>query len=245
MTSHPTCYVPSVASAPTAGARGLPVAPRAKGETLRVHEVYASVQGESSFVGLPCTFIRLTGCNLRCVWCDTEQAFYEGTRRPRRELVAEALATGTPLVEVTGGEPLLQPGTLPLLRELCDAGRTVLLETSGERDITAVDPRVHRIVDLKAPGSGEAHRVRWENLAALTPRDEVKLVLADRRDYEWAREVIRRERLDERAGQVLLSPVHGVLDPRELVAWMLEDRLPARFQLQLHKLVWGADATGV
>jgi len=223
----------------------LPVAPRVRGETLVVHEIYPSIQGESSFAGIPCTFVRLTGCNLRCHWCDTPQAFYEGIRRPRSEVLRDALAPGTPLVEVTGGEPLLQPGTLPLLSELCDAGRTVLVETSGERDISAVDPRVHRIVDLKAPGSGEEHRNRWENVPLLTDRDEVKLVLRDRRDYDWARDVIVEARLADRVAHVLLSPVHGVLDPGELIRWMLADRLPARFQLQLHKVVWGAEATGV
>ncbi len=214
-------------------------------DSLRVHEIYASVQGESTFVGVPCAFVRLTGCNLRCVWCDTPQAFHGGTRMTREEVLRRALFFETPLVERTGGEPLLQAGALLLLRELCDAGRTVLLETSGERDISGVDPRVHRIVDLKAPGSGESGRICWENLGHLTARDEVKLVLADRADYAWARDVIARERLDTRVGAVLLSPVHGVLDPRELVAWMLEDRLPARLQLQMHKHVWDADAQGV
>jgi 7-carboxy-7-deazaguanine synthase len=217
----------------------------AKEDTLVVHEIYASIQGESTFAGLPCTFVRLTGCNLRCVWCDTPHAFYGGTRLRREEVLARALATGTELVELTGGEPLLQPGAIPLLRELCDAGRTVLLETSGERDISRVDPRVHRIVDLKAPGSGEAHRNRWENLACLGPRDEVKIVLAGRADYEWARDVIVRERLDERCKQVLLSCVFGGPPARDVVAWMLADGLRVRFQLQLHKHVWPPDATGV
>jgi 7-carboxy-7-deazaguanine synthase len=214
-------------------------------ETLVVHEIYSSVQGESSFVGLPCTFVRLTGCNLRCTYCDTAHAFYEGERVDRRDVLARALAFDTPLVELTGGEPLLQPGALPLMRELADAGKTVLLETSGERDIQHVDPRVHRIVDLKAPSSGESGRVRWENLALLTKRDEVKLVLGTREDYAWARAAIREHRLDERAGHVLISPVFGAIDARDLIAWMLEDKLPARFQLQLHKFVWPADATGV
>lgn len=216
-----------------------------RGDTLVVHEIYASIQGESSFAGFPCAFVRLTGCNLRCAWCDTPQAFHGGTRMPRGEVLERALACETPLVELTGGEPLLQAGALPLLRELCDAGRTVLLETSGERDIAPVDPRVHRIVDLKAPGSGESERNRWENLAHLGERDEVKIVLTDRADYEWARDVIRRERLHERAGAVLLSCAWGALDPKELIAWMLQDGLPARFQLQMHKHVWGAEATGV
>jgi 7-carboxy-7-deazaguanine synthase len=214
-------------------------------ETLVVHEIYASIQGESSFAGLPCAFVRLSGCNLRCRWCDTPQAFHGGQRMPRREVLARALALETPLVELTGGEPLLQPGAPPLLTELCDAGRTVLLETSGERDISLVDPRVHRIVDFKAPGSGESDRNRWDNVAHLTPRDEVKLVLADRADYEWARDLIRDRRLHEHAGTVLLSCVFGELAPRDLIAWMLQDKLPARFQLQMHKHVWDPDATGV
>ena len=219
--------------------------PRHVPETLVVHEIYESVQGESSFVGVPCTFVRLTGCNLRCRWCDTEHAFYEGTRRPWREVLADALTHATPLVELTGGEPLLQPAALPLMTALADAGRTVLLETSGERDIGAVDPRVHRIVDLKAPGSGEVARNHWDNVAHLGKRDEVKFVLADRADYEWARGVIREHDLGARAGHVLLSAVFGSLDPKDLVAWMLEDRVPARFQLQVHKHVWPAAARGV
>ncbi len=214
-------------------------------DTLVVHEIYASVQGESSFVGVPCTFVRLTGCNLRCSWCDTTQAFYGGTRMQRSEVLARALSFDTPLVEVTGGEPLLQPGALPLMNELADAGRTVLLETSGERDISVVDPRVHRIVDLKAPGSGEAARNRWSNIEHLTKRDEVKIVLRDRGDYEWAREKILEHRVHERAREVLLSCVHGSLAPKDLVAWILEDKLPVRFQLQMHKVVWGADTQGV
>ena len=210
---------------------------------LLIHEIYASIQGESSFVGWPCTFVRLSRCNLRCRWCDTPQAFEGGERRSLEDVLSEALAHETPLVEVTGGEPLLQAATL--LRALCDAGRTVLLETSGERDISAVDPRVHRIVDFKAPGSGECERNRWSNVQRLTRRDEVKLVLADRADYEWARRVIAEHGLAQRAGAVLLSCVWGELEPAQLIAWMLEDRLPARFQLQAHKYIWGGDAAGV
>lgn len=216
-----------------------------KEDSLVVHEIYASIQGESTFAGLPCTFVRLTGCNLRCAWCDTPQAFVGGTRMRREEVLAKALAFGTPLVELTGGEPLLQPGAIPLLRELCDAGRTVLLETSGERDVSAVDARVHRIVDLKAPGSGEHERNRWENLPLLGRRDEVKFVLADRRDYEWMREVVREHRLGERVGAVLASCVFGSLEPKDLVAWVLEDGLAVRVQLQMHKYIWGRDAQGV
>jgi 7-carboxy-7-deazaguanine synthase len=216
-----------------------------KQDTLRVHEIYTSIQGESSFAGLPCTFIRLTGCNLRCTWCDSAHAFYQGTRMTRARVLEQALSHATPLVELTGGEPLLQPGALPLLRELCDQGRVVLLETSGERDISHVDPRVHRIMDWKAPGSGESHRNRQENLAYLTSRDEVKMVLRDQADYEWARDVIQRERLAERAGQVLLSCVFGQLAPKQLVEWVLRDQLPVRFQLQMHKYIWDPTATGV
>ncbi len=216
-----------------------------KEDTLVVHEIYRSVQGESTFAGLPCTFVRLTGCNLRCTWCDTPQAFYKGTRRRRDEVLASALAEGTQLVELTGGEPLLQPGALLLMRELCDAGRTVLVETSGEADVSRVDPRVHKIMDLKAPGSGESHRNRWENLAHLTPRDEIKFVLAGRADYEWMRAVIRERALGAGGPSLLASTVWGSLAPRQLVAWVLEDALPVRVQVQLHKIIWGAEAQGV
>lgn len=215
------------------------------GESLLIHEIYRSVQGETSFAGKPCTLVRLSACNLRCRWCDTPQAFTGGTRMPLADVLERALSLGTQLVLVTGGEPLLQPAALPLMRALCDAGRTVMLETSGERDIAGVDPRVHRIVDMKAPGSGEHARNRYENLALLTARDQVKVVLADRADYEWARDLITREALRARAGEVLLSCVHGELDPRELVAWVLADGLEVRVQLQLHKYIWGANAQGV
>jgi 7-carboxy-7-deazaguanine synthase len=214
-------------------------------DSLVIHEIYRSIQGETSFAGRPCTLVRLSGCNLRCSWCDTPQAFTGGTRMSRAEVRDRALALETELVLVTGGEPLLQPATVPLLADLCDANRSVLLETSGERDISPVDPRVHRIVDMKAPGSGECGRNRYENLALLGPRDELKLVLKDRADYLWARDLLARERVIGRAREVLLSPVHGVLNPRDLVAWTLEDRLAVRVQLQLHKYIWGADAQGV
>jgi len=217
----------------------------ANADDIRIHEIYASIQGESTFAGLPCTFVRLSRCNLRCRWCDTPQAFEGGTMMKRSEVLEQALAFGTPLVELTGGEPLLQAGAIPLLRELCDAGRTVLLETSGERDISAVDPRVHRIMDLKAPGSDESHRNRWENIEHLTARDEVKIVLADRADYDWAKNVIAAHDLSTRVHQVLLSPVWGELDPKELVAWVLDDDLPVRVQIQMHKVIWDADTQGV
>ena len=212
---------------------------------LLIHEIYASVQGESSFVGLPCTFVRTTGCNLRCRWCDTPDAFGGGTEMTRADVLEKALSFDTPLVELTGGEPLLQPEVLPLMTELCDAGRTVLIETSGERDISHVDPRVHRIMDLKAPGSGEGHRNRYQNLTHLTHRDEIKFVLADRADYEWMRTLIDERSLADIGAPLLASVVHGELDPKDLVAWVLADKLPVRVQLQIHKYIWGAQATGV
>jgi len=214
-------------------------------DTLVVHELYRSIQGESSFMGRPCAFVRLTGCNLRCSWCDTPHAFTGGERKALDQIVAETLALKTPVVLITGGEPLLQAATPELMRRLCDAGKTVLIETSGERDISGIDPRVHRIVDLKAPGSGESAKNRWENLSLLTKNDELKIVLKDREDYEWAKAVIGREQLAERVREVLLSCVHGVLDPQQLVAWVLEDELPVRVQLQLHKYIWSPSATGV
>lgn len=217
----------------------------ADAEQIRIHEIYESIQGESTFAGLPCVFVRLSRCNLRCRWCDTPQAFEGGTPMERAEVLQRALSFGTPLVEVTGGEPLLQPGAFPLLRELCDAGRTVLLETSGERDISGVDPRVHRIVDLKAPGSGESHRNRWENIDFLTRRDEVKIVLADRIDYEWAKSIVRERCLADRVNAVLLGCVWGELDPKDLVQWVLQDKLPVRIQTQIHKVIWGPETQGV
>ncbi len=214
-------------------------------DTLVIHEIYASIQGESTFAGLPCTFVRTTGCNLRCVWCDTPQAFHGGTRMKRGDVLARALALDTPLVELTGGEPLLQPGVLPLMRELCDAGKTVLVETSGEADVAGVDARVHKVMDLKCPGSGESHRNRWSNLEHLGPGDEVKFVLADRADYEWMRGVVRERRLAERTPNLLASTVFGKLATRDLVAWVLEDKLGVRVQLQMHKYVWPPEQTGV
>ena len=214
-------------------------------DTLVIHEIYASIQGESTFAGLPCAFVRTTGCNLRCTWCDTPHAFYGGTRLPRAEVLARALALRTPLVEVTGGEPLLQPGTVPLLAELCDAGKTVLVETSGEADVSRVDRRVHKVMDLKCPASGESHRNRWSNLDFIGAGDEIKFVLADRADYEWAREVLRERGLAGLTRNLLFSTVFGKLATRDVVAWVLEDKLPVRVQLQMHKYVWAPDTTGV
>jgi 7-carboxy-7-deazaguanine synthase len=237
------------ASGPGFVAKGAPRAhkwfPVVKEDSLVVHEIYASLQGESTFAGLPCTFVRLTGCNLRCVWCDTPQAFYGGTRMRRQDVLARVLAFETPLVELTGGEPLLQPGSFLLLRELCDAGKRVLVETGGEAPVGAVDPRVHKIMDLKAPGSGECDKNRWSNLEYLTQNDEIKFVLSHRRDYEWMRDTIAKHGLERRAGTLLASCVFGSLSPKDLAAWVLEDHLPVRVQLQMHKYIWGADAQGV
>ncbi len=216
-----------------------------KEDTLVIHEIYASIQGESTFAGLPCTFVRTTGCNLRCTWCDTPQAFYGGTRMKREDVLAQALATGTDLVELTGGEPLLQPATIPLLRELCDAGKTVLLETSGEADVSPVDPRVHKIMDVKAPGSGESGRNRWSNLGHITANDELKFVLSDRADYEWMRTILSEKSLVSCTPKILASTVFGKLAPKDLVSWVLADRLPVRVQIQMHKVIWSPDAQGV
>lgn len=216
-----------------------------KEDSLVIHEIYASIQGESTFAGLPCTFVRTTGCNLRCSWCDTTQAFYGGTRMTRAEVLERALATGTELVELTGGEPLLQPGVLPLMTELCDAGRTVLIETSGEADVSRVDRRVHKIMDLKAPGSGESARNRWSNLDHIGAGDELKFVLANRGDYEWMRDVIRARDLSRRTAHLLASTVFGKLATKQLVEWVLADKLTVRVQLQMHKYVWAPESQGV
>lgn len=210
------------------------------GATLRINEIFHSIQGESTRVGLPTTFIRLTGCPLRCVWCDTEHAFAGGTNMTVAEVLARVATIGCPTVCVTGGEPLAQKSSLPLLKALCDAGHSVSLETSGAFDIAGVDPRVSRIVDLKAPDSGEADKNLWSNLDHLTPHDELKLVLASESDYAWAKSAVGTRRLAERC-PVLFSPVADRLDPAMLAEWILRDRLPVRFQLQLHKAVWGME----
>lgn len=209
---------------------------------LRITEIFVSVQGESSRVGLPTVFVRLTGCPLRCTWCDTAYAFTGGSARALDDIVAEVARHGLRHVCVTGGEPLAQKGCLALMSALCDAGHDVSLETSGALDIGEVDARVSRIMDLKAPGSGEVAKNRYENIALLRAHDEVKIVLADAADYDWARAQIATHALDRRCS-VLLSPVTGNLDPTELAEWIVRDRLPVRFQLQLHKILWN-DARG-
>ncbi|HSQ54245.1 MAG TPA: radical SAM protein, partial [Gemmata sp.] len=209
----------------------------APGELL-IHEIYRSVQGESTFAGLPCVFVRLAVCSQRCAWCDTPHAFNQGERMPRAAVLAKALAYDCPLVEITGGEPLLQADVFPFMAELADAGKTVLLETSGAHDVSAVDRRVHVILDLKCPDSGESHRNLWSNLDALKPTDQIKFVIASLRDWDWAEGTIREHRLDSRF-QCLVSPVFGAVQPVELVAWLLDSGLDrVRFQLQLHKFIW-------
>jgi len=213
--------------------------------TLKVNEVYLSIQGESTWAGLRCAFVRLTACDLRCSYCDTAYAFYEGGKRTLGDLFAEVLALESPLVEITGGEPLLQKNVLPLMRMLCDAGKTVLIETSGAHDISGIDPRVHRIMDLKTPSSGECARNLLSNIPHLTARDEVKFVIGSREDYEWSRDRILEHRLAPRCGAILFSPVFGRIEPVHIVEWMLEDKVEARFQLQMHKFIWDPAAKGV
>jgi 7-carboxy-7-deazaguanine synthase len=214
-------------------------------KTLTINEIYLSVQGESTWAGLPCVFVRLTFCDLRCNYCDTEYAFYEGKKQSLSEIVETVLGHHCPLVEITGGEPLLQKNVLPLMTLLADAGRTVLLETSGAHDISAIDARVHRIMDLKTPGSGEAAKNLFSNIAHLTARDEVKFVIGSREDYEWSRAQLREHRLNERCHAVLFSPIFGRIDPRQIVEWILADQLPVRFQLQMHKFIWTPTQRGV
>lgn len=212
---------------------------------LTINEIYESIQGESTWAGLRCIFVRLTFCDLRCTYCDTEYAFYGGARRPLGEIIDEVLAFDCPLIEITGGEPLLQKNVLPLMTKLCDAGRTLLIETSGAHDISAIDPRVHRIVDLKTPDSGMVQRNRYSNIEFLTHRDEVKFVIGSRGDYEWSRAQVRKHALAERCRAVLFSTVFGSVAPAEIVDWILTDRLPVRFQLQMHKFIWHPAERGV
>src|SRR4051812_10765601 len=212
---------------------------------LTINEIFYSIQGESTRAGQPCVFVRLTACDLRCSWCDTAYAFDEGRKMTVDEVVASVERHACPLVEITGGEPLLQEDVYPLMTRLAAAGKTVMLETGGHRSIARVPPEVLKDVDVKCPGSGEADRNDWSNLDLLAPHDEVKFVVKDRADYEFAKDVILRHRLDARAAAVLLSPVHGVLEPRVLSEWMLADELPARLQLQLHKYIWTPSTRGV
>jgi 7-carboxy-7-deazaguanine synthase len=210
---------------------------------MRITEIFFSIQGESTHAGRPCVFVRLTGCNLRCRWCDSEYTFTGGEKMSLDDVVERVNGYDCKLVEITGGEPLAQGEAFELIRRLADDGFEVLIETSGSIDITPVDERAKIILDVKCPGSGEAAKNRWENIDQLRPQDEIKFVIADRADYEWARGVIGERRLDR--WTVLFSPVWGEMDMKSLAEWMLADHVPARFQTQLHKHIWGAGVKGV
>jgi 7-carboxy-7-deazaguanine synthase len=212
---------------------------------LTIFEIYASIQGESTHVGRPCVFVRLAACNLRCVWCDTPYAFTGGTKMSEDEIVTEIARHGSRLVEITGGEPLLQPAVHDLMGRLVAEGYEVLLETGGHMPIDDVPDEVVTILDVKCPASGEAAAMHWPNLDQLSAHDEVKFVIQDRTDFEYARDVVDRYRLADRAAAVLFSPVHGVLEPAELVRWILEAHVPARLQIQAHKYIWTPETRGV
>jgi len=216
-----------------------------KEQTVTVNEIYQSIQGESTWAGERCVFVRMTFCDLRCNYCDTEYAFYEGQKTSVADILDRVRSFNCRLVEVTGGEPLLQKNVLPLMSTLCDAGHTVLLETSGAHDISQVDSRVHRIMDLKTPGSGEVEKNLWPNIEHLTVRDEVKFVMGSREDYEWSRDKVQKFDLPKRCRAVLFSPIFGRIDPRQIVDWILADTLDVRFQLQMHKFVWTPAQRGV
>ncbi|MBC22637.1 MAG: 7-carboxy-7-deazaguanine synthase QueE [Phycisphaerae bacterium] len=224
--------------------------------SLKINEIYLSIQGESTWAGLPCTFVRLTGCHLRCTYCDSEYAFTGGTRMPLGEIVEKIQQLGCPVVEITGGEPLLQAPVHDLMTMLLDKGMTVLLETSGACDISTCDPRVIRIVDLKTPSSGQQHRNLMENLDHLASNDQVKFVIGDQQDYEWSKQLLEKHDLVRRCDAVLFSPVHEQptgtkiagapgMDPQSLAEWIIRDRIDVRFQLQLHKFIWDPHARGV
>lgn len=212
---------------------------------LTVNEIFHSIQGESTHAGRPCVFVRLTACDLRCSWCDTPYAFHEGAKMSVDDVLDKVRSYGCDVVEVTGGEPLLQKDVYPLMERLLAEGWTVLLETGGHRDAADVPEGVHRIIDVKCPASGEASKMHWPNLDSLRRSDEVKFVIQDRADYEYAREIAAKYRLADRSAAVLFSPVHGVLDPKLLAAWMLADRVDARLQLQAHKYIWDPQTRGV
>jgi len=212
---------------------------------LTVNEIFHSIQGESTHAGRPCVFVRLTACDLRCSWCDTPYAFHEGAKMTVEDVVSRVREYGCDVVEITGGEPLLQKDVYPLMQRLLDEGRTVLLETGGHLSVDEVPEGVVRVIDVKCPGSGESARVHWPNLHRLRPSDEVKFVIKDRADYEFARDVVAKYDLAARAAAVLFSPVHGVMNARELAEWILADRLAARLQLQVHKYVWDPATRGV
>jgi len=223
--------------------RLLPLADKPPGMLL-IHEIYRSIQGESMYAGLPCVFVRLSVCDSRCVWCDTPHAFKQGEPVAPADILARVAAYNTLLVEITGGEPLLQPEVFPLMKQLADRGHTVLLETSGVHDVSLVDRRVHIIMDLKCPDSGEVAGNRWQNLDTLKPTDEIKFVIASERDFRWAADTVREHCLEKRFG-VLFSPTFGDVKPIQLAGWVLESGLQVRMQLQLHKYIWDPQARGV
>jgi len=212
---------------------------------LTINEIFHSIQGESTYAGRPCVFVRLTACDLRCSWCDTPYAFHEGQKMPLEAVLDEVERYGCDVVEVTGGEPLLQQDVYPLMRALLDRGKTVLIETGGHRSIADVPRGVVKVMDVKCPGSGEAARMDWDNFDRLAPTDEVKFVIRDRADYEYATEVVARYGLVSKVAAIHFSPVHGVLDPKTLSEWVLADRLQVRVQLQVHKYIWSPETRGV
>jgi 7-carboxy-7-deazaguanine synthase len=212
---------------------------------LTVNEIFHSIQGESTHAGRRCVFVRLTACDLRCSWCDTPYAFDEGRKMSIDEVVAEVDRHGCDMVELTGGEPLLQKDVYPLIERLLAQGRTVLVETGGHLSLARVPAAVHTIMDVKCPGSGQSHTTDWDNLSRLDANDEVKFVIRDRADYEYACDVLARHPVAGRVAAVLFSPVHGVLDPKTLSEWVLDDRLPVRVQLQVHKYIWSPETRGV
>jgi len=212
---------------------------------LTVNEIFHSIQGESTHTGRPCVFVRLTACDLRCSWCDTPYAFSEGRKMSVDEVVERVRQYGCDVVEITGGEPLLQQEVYPLMERLLDEGRTVMLETGGHLSAAAVPAGVVRVIDIKCPGSGESAKVHWPNLEALRSSDELKFVIKDRADYEFARDVVAKHELTIKCAAVLFSPVHGVLEAKQLAEWILADRLPVRLQLQAHKYIWSPDTRGV
>jgi 7-carboxy-7-deazaguanine synthase len=212
---------------------------------LTVNEIFHSIQGESTHAGRPCVFVRLTACDLRCTWCDTPYAFTEGQKMSVDDVVAQVRDYGCDVVEITGGEPLLQKEVYPLMQRLLDDGRTVMLETGGHLSADEVPAGVIRVIDIKCPGSGESDKVYWPNLDRLRSSDELKFVIKDRADYDYARDVVGKHDLVSRCSAILFSPVHGVLDPKRLAEWILADRLPVRLQLQVHKYIWDAQTRGV
>lgn len=214
-------------------------------DSLRITEIYHSIQGESTWAGLPCTFVRLARCNLRCRWCDTTYSFHGGDSMTLDEIIVRCDSYGCTLVELTGGEPLAQPECIPLSQQLLDKGYTVLIETSGSLPIAPLPAEVIKIMDLKCPGSGECDKNDYSNIDELTKQDEVKFVIASREDYEWAREQVNEHALVDRCNAVLFSPVFGEIDPKDMVNWITEDHLSVRFQLQMHKFIWPPDQKGV